>query len=83
MSKHTQSPWTAKKTAMKDTYWILDSNGGMVAKTELNPADAMLVAAAPELLEAVTYLLTNADLSNLTGTQIEWIRSITKKAKGK
>lgn len=57
MSKYTQGPWIAKKTAMKDTYWILSPKGGMVAKTELNPADAKLVAAAPELLSMVKYCL--------------------------
>lgn len=43
--------WNAKKTAMPDTYWILDEKGGMVAKTEFGKEKASLIAAAPELLD--------------------------------
>lgn len=49
--------WTAKKTAMPDTYWILDESGGMVAKVESGRTIAALVVTAPEMLVALKLAL--------------------------
>ena len=55
--KHTTGPWTAK---VQDTindqpaYWLIIGAGGVVGDVQsVNPADAALIAAAPDLLAAL------------------------------
>jgi hypothetical protein len=50
--KHTPGPWTMTRAHLP--YLILDAFGGLVADT-YDEADARLIAAAPELLEALEY----------------------------
>lgn len=59
MSKHTPGPWT---TAEEPTYCAIRTDGRVIADMRLvglhyNKADARLIAAAPELLEALKDML--------------------------
>lgn len=49
MSKHTKGPWQVRR---KDQIYIIESQKSYLAETILK-ADARLIAAAPELLEAL------------------------------
>ncbi|HLG97201.1 MAG TPA: hypothetical protein VKX49_12890 [Bryobacteraceae bacterium] len=62
MSQHTPGPWRAEKVEMPQTwdYWEISSDSEIVAEidntdrtTEVQEADARLVAAAPELLSSL------------------------------
>lgn len=56
MSKHTPGPWTNDL----ETPWILSSDGSAVAQIcsrPLREANAHLIAAAPELLGALRFIL--------------------------
>lgn len=54
---HTPGPWTV---TVADTindapaYWLINGNGGTVGDVQsINPSDAALIAAAPDLLAAL------------------------------
>ena len=51
MSKHTPGPWEAREHS-DGSHWFVDWDGGWTAGDELSEANARLIAAAPELLEA-------------------------------
>lgn len=56
--QHTPGPWTVKvidTISDEPAYWqITDTHGGVVGDVQsVNAADARLIAAAPELLEAL------------------------------
>ena len=59
-SKHTPGPWTAEKDYESD--WIINgANGSLLAiiegwTDEIDKADAHLIAAAPEMYEALKAL---------------------------
>jgi len=59
MAKHTPGPWRMKEYEMQgDTYWaIWDADDVPIITTISEPGIARLIAAAPELLEAVNALL--------------------------
>lgn len=73
MSKHTPWPWRSSfKTANTNNLGIYTSNGSLLATISVHQlappplvqryeADARLMAAAPELLEALRSLLDEAD----------------------
>ena len=54
---HTPGPWIATVAgAVNDVpaYWLINGNGGTVGDVQsVNPADAALIAAAPDLLAAL------------------------------
>lgn len=60
-AKHTPVPWTVRSTCIytadehKD--WVASCGNGQVARQQINKANARLIAAAPELLEAAKLVL--------------------------
>ena len=75
MSKHTPGPWAIKKspkaeavTDGKDWPWLVSYNDGgyegylAIVQTENAKANARLISAAPELLEALENLERTAGL---------------------
>lgn len=66
MSKHTQGPWTWGGVTNTDEpagyYSVADAGGAVICRLTGQPAaNARLIAAAPELLEAVRDLLDEHD----------------------
>lgn len=69
MSDHTPGPWTIGGTFMpysddpRENVWGPHPGmaSGMVVCTEVRPADARLIAAAPDLLEALKNLVKPMD----------------------
>lgn len=62
-TKHTPGPWEAKNfCSPPETSYVVDSHGELLvgATKKINPADARLIAAAPDLLwalnQAIAYL---------------------------
>lgn len=53
--KHTKGPWQVRKN---DYYYLVESEGYLIAQNE-RKADALLIAAAPELLEALKLAYDN------------------------
>jgi len=51
-------------------------------KSEINISDACLISAAPELLEACMYLLSNAEAEGWSEFMLKSARSAIKKAEG-
>jgi hypothetical protein len=67
MSNHTPGPWTARRMACQTdshTYnsEVVTSEGGEYVAGLLRKADAQLIAAASELLEALDSLVSACDL---------------------
>jgi hypothetical protein len=58
---HTQGPWTLDETA---NGWTLLANGGEITADHFDcaKADAHLIAAAPDLLEALWQIVTDAEI---------------------
>lgn len=56
--KHTPWPWVYKEGLDLDPYWLGSENGTPIGTVHEEP-DARLIAAAPELLEAVTAVLAD------------------------
>lgn len=87
--RHTRGPWTAimSETAngAPDTARIKNADGVGVAIT--NHANAQLIAAAPEMLEALELLLTELDESGsldcLSDTTRDSVANLIMKARGK
>lgn len=66
--KHTPGPWTAKEFASPaDTFYVLDSEGHLLlgAGKTITKADALLIAAAPELLAALKSLEYTCEYNDL------------------
>ena len=58
MSKYTQGPWSDESHSMGQVVVVTDASGQPVARmnslsVEVNEANARLIAASPELLEAL------------------------------
>ena len=70
MSKHTPGPWK-----VRNQYWIVGPDGGSICKTEYadgiavksREENARLIAAAPDLLEALRVLTQEADSFSVDG----------------
>ncbi len=100
MSEHTKGPWSAEfysgtEDFYKDDWVIKDASGGeMMGHTPYypwvttNPADVTLIAAAPEMLEALEWAAEWAQESE-AGRGDEWwagldrVKAAISKAKGK
>lgn len=93
-TKHTAGPWTYRETA--DTFKIghpvfgvgpkIDGAVWFVAEN-VDEADARLIAAAPELLKTLEYILDIAheNSKGIDGYEqiIEWAQKAIAKAEGK
>jgi hypothetical protein len=82
MSKHTPGPWDARWSE-RGQYWFIDHEQGgegyTLTKLNCEEADARLIAAAPELLEA----LKNAiEIIEGTGLDASIQRAAIAKATG-
>jgi hypothetical protein len=79
MSEHTPGPWTLDKAAGG---WLLLSNGSDVTTEPFDcaDADARLIAAAPELLDALRYLLENAEAAGWSEMMLSGARAAVAKA---
>lgn len=87
-TKHTPGPWMVKHAGSADEIW---SDRGMVAEVSLYPhggqiagANSRLVAAAPELLEALDMLAdaVESDRYELSLERATRARAAIAKAKG-
>jgi len=88
MIAHTPGPWSWDRSEYADWGWIRDTNGHLVAcctlpvdcevlkhrrnNTDPTAANARLIAAAPELLEALLTLLTTSDNGYGVPTDHAW-----------
>ena len=84
--KHTQGPWQAIGTMVRGRYALGENNrpGGLIADcggyyTPETSANARLIAAAPELLEALKWAVDNP---NDDAYWIEQARAAIAKATG-
>lgn len=61
-AKHTPGPWTVRSTCIytadEHEDWVASCGNGQVARQQINKANARLIAAAPELLEALQFVMT-------------------------
>ena len=83
MSAHTPGPWKAQTFATSWKVWPISrrkADGSAVAY-DCTEADARLIAAAPELLEALRYLLDNQGDYSAAGIAI--CREAIAKAEGR
>ena len=66
MSGHTAGPWTYDSEACPTEFdperirYVIDANTIVVAQNVQTKADARLIAAAPELLAALAYVVRSA-----------------------
>ena len=67
-SKHTPAPWHASKSGGTPNFWAISFDAGDIAFLTLQEenleANAHLIAAAPELLEALEYELEVRKMRN-------------------
>jgi hypothetical protein len=89
MSEHTPGPWTAENSGLVDTIFATDRLGEVRCIAELiGPhieANGRLIAAAPELLEACRYVVTN--MEEAYGPEVDYplvqaCRDAIRKAEG-
>ena len=67
MSKHTEGPWYSAKTGNHQGLVISEATSENVAVTYNGDEDAVLIAAAPELLEACKEWLSDEYADNEDG----------------
>ena len=82
MNDHTPAPWTAHpgNTKLSIDYWVVeDRNGQNIAVCDKN--NAHLIAAAPDLLEAVQRLLAH-DWWDGSWRDVNFARAVIAKATG-
>ena len=89
MSKHTPGPWEAREHS-DGSHWFVDWDGGWTAGDELSEANARLIAAAPDLLNALEESLVVISFSDFHEDQVpaanevmRRIRAAIAKARGK
>lgn len=84
MSTHTPGPWSARIDPHgKPHYWIKTPGGFVIARVSGHgESDAALIAAAPEMLEALRNLLVY-DTGDMPGDYIEAARGVIAKAEGR
>lgn len=90
MSKHTSGPWKfthLKKTGFYHITKELNDNDALMCDLMIHDgkeleaeANARLISAAPELLEALEYLLQSyrADFNNITGGELNNTEAVLK-----
>lgn len=84
MSNHTPAPWHVKPEGeLRMTPWIIDSNDNsicaLLSDSRKRKANANLIAAAPELLEAceqIEEIISWITFENLTEQQIKTVKDI-------
>jgi hypothetical protein len=87
-TQHTPGPWFAVVTDTtcggEPAIWeIADRNGGVVAEDiSYNPANAHLIAAAPEMLDALEWAVETADSEQYEASWYASARAAIAKAKG-
>lgn len=82
--KHTKGPWKITVHADKETWentYRISYQDFLIAETYINKANATLIAAAPEMLEALDYLFHNVELK-IPSAWNDKILNAIKKAKG-
>jgi hypothetical protein len=76
MSKHTPGPWAAElwnNSSTDDIGWTITRNGSRVPTSTFDgdeaeaEANARLIAAAPDLLEALSAMLEQFNYNTITG----------------
>ena len=83
MSEHTPGPWGVT-AAMKTSAWGVCAPSGQIVKDIFQQTDAHLIAAAPDLLEAAEWLLSD-DWNDGIGSWVTIQRrfeAVIAKAKG-
>lgn len=83
-AQHTQGPWLISEE-QGDNYVISSASNELEICTvweDPNKADARLIAAAPDLLEACIYLAEGIEACGLTGVYLDQARAAIAKATG-
>ena len=89
--KHTKGKWE-KHTPIDGDYYLVDDNAGKLFAKTWTEANASLIAAAPELLEACKYTLDAISKSEITapkwlqvhiGESVKMLKAAIAKAEGK
>lgn len=70
---HSAAPWYTAKTGNHQGLVVSETTGASIAVT-YEEKDAQIIAAAPELLEALRHIYANAAES------VEWIRRVASAA---
>lgn len=78
---HTPGPWYEAKTGNHQGLIVSEANGANVAVT-YDKADALLIAAAPELLDEAMKLVTNLSCMAIHESHTEPLLAVIKKATG-
>lgn len=88
MSKHTPAPWTAREVRglgfPGQVGWAIDYNEDQeqVVDYVYEEADARLISAAPELLEALEYVLEYTSEDDIKPEPLAAARAAIAKARG-
>ena len=84
MSKHTPGPWKVEhNTAWNRDVDIRGCDGRQIAfACSLNEADAKLIAAAPDLLEACKFIMDRIENVAITSKMQIKLRAAIRKAEG-
>jgi hypothetical protein len=89
MSKHTLGPWRSVKgnSQMCDDGTTIYHRGNIGVYSDAEEhgdaeADARLIAAAPELLEQLEYIVNNISGDCPIGIDLSWAQAAIAKAKG-
>lgn len=91
-AKHTEGPWHVERGGSKSVCTaVVSADGTVIASDEtyypaaLDPKNASLIAAAPDLLDAVRALLLHWDSGNFSREPELWemMRSAIAKAEGR
>lgn len=85
MSKHTPGPWFFESSGEAYEIFICDENGDVVdsvAGEVVNEEDARLIAAAPELLEALQEVERKLGWIAIGSELLEKTRAVIAKATG-
>ena len=84
MSTHTPGPWEIRAEEADEEYWITEPHYTVgPASIVFNIEDACLIAAAPELLEALKLMIDTHDTGGWPTSTIVIARAAIAKAEGK
>ena len=82
MSGHTPGPWIAEPIGVMGEWGIHTENGRVDEIASCDENNARLIAAAPDLLEALIRVVDRASLSDLPDFVIAGCRAAIAKATG-